>query len=332
MSTPEQPILRRLLGIQCLLEATEQSACTTDVIRSINRLTRRQHLQALASSLKNAFENVPTHPVHRLSYHQVEDKTDGMLLIHDPDRDGDADGDVDMAADDPHGDDPKKILPAHIRGEAYELLCAMVFKCKSATSAFALADYHADYHADVPHADADDGSPRLPYRDCHVSRTFLSETRYEQHSWLRWTDNREHWDDYVADRLVPYLNARIAHLEAAGNPAVWRRARALVTEIAGKFSDNVTADIGFDLLVELEEELEEGEVDGVPERHFVLAQAKYRSNEYSEVSMAEYVGKYYNLVHLLETFNKLAGGRPTLMPFFWWVLVISTTADCALTL
>jgi hypothetical protein len=90
-----------------------------------------------------------------------------MLLIHD--RDGDADGDVDMAADDPHGgDDPKKILPAHIRGEAYELLCAMVFKCKSATSAFALADYHADYHADVPHAAADDDSARLPFRDTPV--------------------------------------------------------------------------------------------------------------------------------------------------------------------
>ena len=321
MSTPaEQPILRRLLGIQCLLKATEQSACTTtDVIRAINRLTRRQHLQSLASSLQDAFANVPTHPVHRLAYHQVEDKTDGMLLIHDGDANGDAD--VDMAADDPHGgDDPKKILPAHIRGEAYELLCAMVFKCKSATSAFALADYHAD----VPHAAADDDSARLPFRDCHVSRTFLSETRYEQHSWLRWNDNREYWDDYVDDRLVPYLEARIAHLKAAGNPAAWERARALVTEIAGKFAANVTADIGFDLLVELEEELEEGEVDGVPERHFVLAQAKYRSNEYSEVSMAEYVGKYYNLVHMLEMFNKLAGGRPTLMPFFWWVLMIST--------
>ena len=318
MSPPkatDQPAIRRLLGIQCLLKATEMArdGDMSDVLRKISTLSGGNNLEKLAAGLKIDFQGIRSHPIHWLSYIGND-----QLLLRDPGEDADSDDNTEA----------KKILSNQVRGEAYEILCAMMFKCKTGKSSVALRDYHAE---------ADDRTTTdLGLRDCHVTRVFLSEGTFT-HDSLQWSDNRNVWDTYVDGDLKPYLLEK-ARRACGDNLAVWEEAITQVENIAAKFRDNVASDIGFDLLVELEEEiddnedvLEAGSGDGglppsQPQRHFILAQCKYRSNPRDEVSMAEYVGKFYEIAHLMERYNSLVSSQQTLLPFYWMSTVTEPDA------
>jgi hypothetical protein len=193
------------------------------------------------------------------------------------------------------GHNGPEITSSHIKGEAYELLCAIIFKCKGETPLL-LRNYYAP-------------EDEIVERDCRVTRVFLSEGLGLQDT-LKWQDGDMEWETYVQNNILEYLRGRGASDE-------------VVEKIGIEPSRNVTQDLGFDIFVELQEE------HTPTNRHFLLAQCKYRSNEYIDVGMSGYVGKYYNIVHLFDRVHEqlrsqnTANYVPTLLPFFWMSTEIS---------
>lgn len=91
--------------------------------------------------------------------------------------------------------------------------------------------------------------------------------------------------------------------------------KELIHQFTTRIEENASQDIGFDVMVELREK-------DTGDRHLILGQCKYRTNEDMEVDMSSYVGKYHDIVFVLDQLNKLAEKEPhnvrtMLMPFFW---------------
>lgn len=282
-----QPDLVRLLAIHCLQKSVyklqtwgedDRTKCETiiDVTRNIGRLCDKHMLESMMKNLQEEFGNTDS-----IVENLVWDHNSESLRIVDADED--------------HG---AHITSSHIKGEAYELLCAIIFKCKGSTPLM-LKNYYPVGNQVVD-------------RDCRVTKVFLSGNKTFRNEALQWSDNHVDAKNFLDDRVGRYLKEK-------GAPA------DTVEQIVDLLHANIKDDIGFDIFVELEE-LEDNH-----NRHFLIAQCKYRSNEQAEVNMAGYVGKYYNIVNLFDKVHEVLSKRneqgvdyvPTLFPFFW----MSTESD-----
>lgn len=240
------------------------------VTRNIARLTKMDHLEGMKQEFDRKF--------HWLN---------ATITVHSRKDGNDRDqGYFQMAFE----DKTSEITPSHIRGEAYEILSVLAFKCRGEIPIH-LQNYYVQDSNGVENEEFQ-GSVT-----CTVKNVFLSEKHFA-HQGLRWRDNREKPENYFAD-LKSYIRSHEGSEEDAD---------ALV-EILER---NVEKDLGFDILVELEEKTNEGEAI----RHFMIAQCKYRSWEEIEIDMASYVGKYYNIVHLFDKINSMCS-KTFLCPFFW---------------
>lgn len=274
-----QPSLLRLLAISCLGKAiydpplfdvdnpqTNHCKAMINVTRNIDHLTTERNLQKLLQHVQTEYGPTKGSLVSGLEW------SEGKLLVR-------KNGEV------------SEITPSHIKGEAYEILCAIVFKCKQRTPLNIKNFYH-----ELPE-DCEDV-------ECTVKNVFLSEKQFDINS-LSWFDNATEWPGF-GDRIKDYLIGK-------GAPP------ALVDKFIDDLKKNIVDDLGFDLLIELEEN--SSDIPD-PNRHLILAQCKYRSNEFFDVKMSEYIGKYYSVVHLLDQINSIIqkGGNSSSMmlcPFFW---------------
>lgn len=272
-----QPDLLRLLAISCLGKAIYQGpwfdvndaqmshcATITNVTRNIDHLTTTRNLPKLLDHVQQEYGRDSL--VSGLVW------TDDKLMVR---RNG----------------DESEITSSHIKGEAYEILCAIVFKGKAETPLNVKNYYH-----ELPE-DCEDV-------ECRVNNVFLSEKSFSTSS-LHWCDNEKEWGGFK-DRITKYL-------KELGGP------EPLVEQFGRELTKNIEDDLGFDLLVELKEFSKSNEKS--EKMHLILAQCKYRSNQFAEVNMSEYIGKYYPLVHLLDQINSTIqrAGNSSLMlcPFFW---------------
>jgi len=185
-----------------------------------------------------------------------------------------------------------EITPSHIRGEAYEIMSALAFKCRDE-----IPMHLQNYYLQDSDPNGEDDEDFQGNVTCTVKHVFLSEKQFA-HRGLQWRDNRTKTENYFHD-IASYMK------EHGGSEHC---VKALI-EILER---NVSQDLGFDLLVELEEKTNGGEAI----RHFMIAQCKYRSWEEAEIDMATYVGKYYNIINLFDQINKTSS-KTFLCPFFW---------------
>lgn len=287
-----QPDLVRLLAIHCLGKAVykrptwgdvqspqdlDTHVTMIEVTRNISTLCQSHRLDSMMRDLQCEF--------------QQSNESITQKLAWDPDSES-------LIVVDGNQNEGSKITSSHIKGEAYEILSAIIFKCKQETPLI-LKNYYS-LKGDMPIV-----------RDCRVTRVFLTEKDFI-HTSLQWQDNNVEWNEYLDERVASYLKNR-------GAP------EDIVENIVTALRRNIETDIGFDIFVELEE------AERPENRHFLIAQCKYRSNEEAEVKMGEYVGKYYNLVHLFDKVHDILRQNatsnneyvPTLFPFFW----ISTESD-----
>lgn len=322
--------LKRLLALQTLIKVSDREGATIgDVIGGISSQTSTHKLQTLADELKQSLVGDPL--VSQLEWLAAkkalvvldesaeDDMIDNFSAVRMDDEDA---GDVRDSGDVGGFEDSseKKITPEHVRGEAYEILCGILFHCKM-QSDFLLLDYHADpqpgdseqEYADLPPS-REQRRGGLQERVCRVKAVFMSERQFDGREALRWYDNRNTWEaDGTAylDDLANYLRSRTEGIQGA---------EELIENFTTSLRRYVQEDQGFDILVELQE------VDG-GDRHLILAQCKYRSSPRAEVDMAPYVAKYHDVVFALDRVNGLTPTeRPMLMPLFWMSTVLKADA------
>eukprot|EP00890_Picochlorum_soloecismus_P002398 jgi/Picsp_1/3159/NSC_05999-R1_type iii restriction protein res subunit len=258
-------------------EEPEIDLCDTiqQVTRNIALLTRMDQLEGVKQEFDKTFHWLNA----KITVHRRQDRFDrdqGYLVVSTEDK-------------------TSEITPSHIRGEAYEIMSALAFKCRGV-----IPMHLQNYYIQDSDPNGDENGEFQGNVTCTVKRVFLSEKQFK-HEGLRWRDNREKPDNYFDD-VASYMKT---NLKTPGSEDHVK----LLVEILER---NVNQDLGFDLLVELEEKRNGDEAI----RHFMIAQCKYRSWEEAEIDMATYVGKYYNIVNLFDQINK-KNSKAILCPFFW---------------
>ncbi len=301
--------LKRLLAIQTLIKVSDREGATIgDVITGISTQTSARKLQALAEDLKRALPSGSC--VTQLEWSAADES---LVVVDEREDENMMDG-LELVGTDAGIENEggrRKITPSHLRGEAYEILCSIMFDCKKSND-ISLLDYH---HVDSRSEDDEGHAAR--HRVCRVKAVFMSERKFAGDDTLRWADNRKTWKDdgqAFLKGLETYLRERSEGAEGA---------EELIAAFTESLSRYVQEDQGFDILVDLEE------VNGMDrDRHLILAQCKYRSQKSeSKVDMAPYVGKYHDIVFVLDRLNALnPKKRPMLMPLFWMSTVLEADA------
>lgn len=198
----DQTALKRLLALQVLINAADGPDIEMrDLIRRISTVTRPEKLGQLRDSLRRQGQFRENHPLlEKLVW--LEETKD--LVVRERHPEEPAEMQAEMHPSDPAGMsdrfaspgedsrmvedgedwaedlDGRKITSSHLRGEAYELLCAILFQCKEHKD-FLLYDY-----------DRATSDPEY-VRVCRVSRVFLSESMRGAPEALQWEHNRKYW-------------------------------------------------------------------------------------------------------------------------------------------
>ena len=296
--------LKRLLALQTLIKVSDREGATIgDVIRGISTQTSVRRLRSLAVELK-----AHLHDDDPLAKQLVwRASREALVVVNEGTEDETTDHSVDDMVREGEDDvsSEKKITPAHVRGEAYEILCAILFRCKMAND-FLLLDYMSNARTS-----GDQEDDRAQHRVCRVKAVLMSERQFVvSDDTLGWIDNREAWGadgERYLEGWSGYLSRR-----TEGHPA----AEGLIAAFVEALGRYIRHDQGFDILTDLEE------VDG-GDRHLILVQCKYRSDPTAEVDMAPYVGKYHDVCFIVDRLNALTPQKsPMLMPMFWMSTVL----------
>lgn len=296
--------LKRLLALQTLIKVSDREGATIgDVIRGISTQTSVRRLRSLGVELK-----AHLHDDDPLAKQLVwRASREALVVVNEGTEDETTDHSVDDMVREGEDDvsSEKKITPAHVRGEAYEILCAILFRCKMAND-FLLLDYMSNARTS-----GDQEDDRAQHRVCRVKAVLMSERQFVvSDDTLGWIDNREAWGadgERYLEGWSGYLSRR-----TEGHPA----AEGLIAAFVEALGRYIRHDQGFDILTDLEE------VDG-GDRHLILVQCKYRSDPTAEVDMAPYVGKYHDVCFIVDRLNALTPQKsPMLMPMFWMSTVL----------